>query len=100
MNKLTPLCCALLLSAACGKKESQEAPPPAKADPAGAAQTASAPPAKAPPAAASVLTEKLLSAGDHVPDFSMVAHDGTTVSPKAIDGPLVVYFYPKDETPG
>ncbi len=100
MNKLTPLCCALLLSAACGNKKSEDAPPPAKADP--AAKTASAPPAKPAPAppAASVLTEKLLSVGDHAPDFSMVAHDGTTVSPSSIDGPLIVYFYPKDETPG
>jgi len=104
MKKLAPICCALLLCAACGKKKSssEEAPPPAKSDTEGVAKTAPAPakpPAGAPPAA-SALTERLLAAGDHAPDFSMVAHDGTTVSPSSIDGPLVLYFYPKDETPG
>ncbi len=105
MKRLAPICFALLFAAACGDKKSTEAsPPPAKGDTAAGTKTATAPaapPAKAPPpAGASVLTERLLEDGARVPDFSMQAHDGSTVALSSIDGPLVLYFYPKDETPG
>lgn len=44
---------------------------------------------------------ELLRPGDAAPDFETVAHDGTAIRSKALAGqPAVVYFYPKDETPG
>ena len=42
-----------------------------------------------------------LPAGAAAPHFETVAHDGQTVSMKALRGrPVVLYFYPKDDTPG
>jgi peroxiredoxin Q/BCP len=39
--------------------------------------------------------------GDKVPDFSLKADDGTTVTPVTLAGKKVVlFFYPKDDTPG
>ena len=39
--------------------------------------------------------------GSTAPDFTAVAHDGTTVKLSAFKGrPVVLYFYPKDDTPG
>jgi thioredoxin-dependent peroxiredoxin len=39
--------------------------------------------------------------GDQAPDFSLPADNGGTVSLKALKGKTVVlYFYPKDDTPG
>jgi peroxiredoxin Q/BCP len=39
--------------------------------------------------------------GDKVPDFSLKADDGTTVTPASLAGKKVVlFFYPKDDTPG
>jgi peroxiredoxin Q/BCP len=39
--------------------------------------------------------------GKPAPDFKAVAHDGFVVQPSALKGkPIVLYFYPKDETPG
>jgi len=39
--------------------------------------------------------------GDSAPDFSLPADDGGTASLKALKGKAVVlYFYPKDDTPG
>ncbi len=44
---------------------------------------------------------KLLPVGTEAPDFESVAHDGTHVHLKELRGtPVVLYFYPKDETPG
>jgi len=44
---------------------------------------------------------KLLPVGAEAPDFESVAHDGTRVRLKELRGnPVVLYFYPKDETPG
>jgi peroxiredoxin Q/BCP len=41
------------------------------------------------------------AAGDRVPPFSMTADDGTTVSDRSLAGHrYVLYFYPKDDTPG
>ena len=43
----------------------------------------------------------MLNIGDKVPDFSLPADNGETISPKTHKGhPVVVYFYPKDDTPG
>jgi thioredoxin-dependent peroxiredoxin len=43
-----------------------------------------------------------LQVGDRIPDFSLPDADGKEVSSKDLIGekPLVLYFYPKDETPG
>ena len=39
--------------------------------------------------------------GDKAPDFTLPADDGGTVSLKALKGkPVVLYFYPKDDTSG
>ena len=43
----------------------------------------------------------LLAAGDKAPDFRTIDQDGETVSLKDFRGKKVVlYFYPKDDTPG
>ena len=42
-----------------------------------------------------------LSAGDPAPRFEMTADDGSTVSSEFLAGSrYVLYFYPKDDTPG
>jgi thioredoxin-dependent peroxiredoxin len=42
-----------------------------------------------------------LDAGDPAPDFSLTADDGSTVSSADLAGSrYVLYFYPKDDTPG
>jgi peroxiredoxin Q/BCP len=42
-----------------------------------------------------------LNAGDPVPAFEMTADDGNTVSSESLAGSrYVLYFYPKDDTPG
>jgi peroxiredoxin Q/BCP len=42
-----------------------------------------------------------LEAGDKAPDFTLPADGGGTISLKALKGkPVVLYFYPKDDTPG
>ncbi len=42
-----------------------------------------------------------LSAGDAAPDFTLTAQDGSsfTLSDALAKGPVVVFFYPKDDTP-
>jgi peroxiredoxin Q/BCP len=43
----------------------------------------------------------MLKPGDKAPPFSLPADDGTTVSLAQFRGkPVVLYFYPKDDTPG
>jgi thioredoxin-dependent peroxiredoxin len=40
-------------------------------------------------------------AGQQAPDFTIAADDGSMVSLKSLRGrPVVLYFYPKDNTPG
>jgi len=42
-----------------------------------------------------------LNVGDKAPDFTMPADGGGTVSLAALKGrPVVLYFYPRDDTPG
>jgi peroxiredoxin Q/BCP len=39
--------------------------------------------------------------GSPAPDFSLLAHDGSTVTLKDFKGkPVILYFYPKDDTDG
>lgn len=41
------------------------------------------------------------SVGSPAPDFTLPADDGSTISLSALRGrPVVVYFYPRDDTPG
>jgi peroxiredoxin Q/BCP len=42
----------------------------------------------------------LLERGAMAPELSATAHDGTVVALRELDKPAVVYFYPKDDTPG
>jgi peroxiredoxin Q/BCP len=43
----------------------------------------------------------ILHEGDPAPDFSLLADDGSTVTLTTLRGaPAVLYFYPKDDTPG
>ena len=43
-----------------------------------------------------------IQAGDKAPDFTLPKQDGAQVNLGSLlkDGPVVVYFYPRDETPG
>ena len=42
-----------------------------------------------------------LEPGSKAPDFTLPAHDGTKVKLSSLRGqPVVLYFYPKDDTPG
>ncbi len=42
-----------------------------------------------------------IEAGQKAPDFTLAADDGTKVKLSALKGqPVVLYFYPKDDTPG
>lgn len=43
----------------------------------------------------------MLTPGSPAPRFTLTAHDGDTVSLDALAGrPVVLYFYPRDDTPG
>lgn len=80
---------------AAGSGPSDPAADPGAGDPAAASETAPVdePPLEAP--------RKLLAVGAEVPAFTMQAHTGETIDPAALRGQkLVIYFYPKDETPG
>ncbi len=69
-----------LTAVACGKKDS---------------------PAEAPAKSAAPEREGYLNVGDAAPDFDAIAHDGQRVRLSDLRGKAVVlYFYPKDGTPG
>lgn len=42
----------------------------------------------------------MINEGDRAPDLTVTASDGSTVSLAAPASPLVLYFYPKDDTSG
>ncbi len=43
----------------------------------------------------------MLSVGDALPNFALINQHGETISDKMLQGhPCVIYFYPKDMTPG
>ena len=43
----------------------------------------------------------MLTTGDPAPDFELRAHDGSTVRLSSLRGrPVVLYFYPRNDTPG
>lgn len=93
MHTRLALLVALFLVQACGR----DAPAPAPAPTSASASTESA--ARAAPPAPAAAAE--LAVGMPAPDFSATAHDGALIQPSALQGKhLVLYFYPKDETPG
>src|SRR5688572_18271329 len=48
-----------------------------------------------------ITTTSDLDAGARAPDFTLQTDDGSTVRLKELRGrPVVLYFYPKDDTPG
>ncbi len=68
---------------------------PAPSQPVAPSAPAAAPEPTAPASAGPVAVDAL------APDFSATASDGTPLQIAALKGkPVVVYFYPKDETPG
>lgn len=70
----------LLLLAACGRSESPES---------------------APQQPSAEGTTSLARAGSPAPDFEVTAHSGETVQLSRLRGKnVVLYFYPKDDTPG
>ena len=97
---------SLLSLAALPACNSSSSAPPAAATAVGAASTppmAPAPSAAAPAAAGSAAAAAAVDplVGKPAPDFTAAAQDGTSVHLAALKGkPVVVYFYPKDETPG
>jgi peroxiredoxin Q/BCP len=83
---------ALLIACKSDKPGADKAPEPAPAP-----QAAPAPS----PAPAESPNANLLAVGAPAPDVSGTAHDGTEISLAKLKGkPVVVYFYPKDDTPG
>ncbi len=46
--------------------------------------------------------QKVLRIGERAPEFSLVDDSGQTftLSESLLSGPIVLYFYPKDDTPG
>ncbi len=91
------LCCVLCVSA-CNHDAAPAAAstPSASIAPATAVASASAAVAASPSA-----PTELLAVGADVPDVSAPAQDGKVVHLRELKGkPLVVYFYPKDDTPG
>ena len=49
--------------------------------------------------ASKISTALNLAVGETAPDFSLTDQNGKTVKRSAIKKPLVVYFYPADNTP-
>ncbi len=97
------------------KAKAKAAKPAAKPKPKTKAKKAPAPAAKAkapaaPPKAKSkqapdkpapAVKSSSIGEGDKVPSFDLVDHNGAQVSSAALAGePYVLYFYPKDDTPG
>jgi peroxiredoxin Q/BCP len=44
--------------------------------------------------------QSMIDEGSKVPGLKAVTSDGATIDPSAPGGPLVLYFYPKDDTSG
>jgi peroxiredoxin Q/BCP len=84
------------------KKPAAKIAPAAKAAPKAAAPKASAPKAAAPKPAAPVVVTPMPQVGDEAPDFAAVATDGSKKTLSSFRGSkhVVLYFYPKDDTPG
>ena len=42
----------------------------------------------------------VVQVGDKIPEFSLLDQNGVKRSNKGLKSPLVLFFYPKDDTPG
>jgi peroxiredoxin Q/BCP len=119
MNRNSSLILSVLLVAGCNRAAGESnqaagvtgssarltasAAAPAAAGPAAGAESAPVTAAAAPAGTETTTTSSssLLAVGAEVPDVSAVAQDGKTMKLRELKGkPLVVYFYPKDDTPG
>ena len=90
---------ALLALAACTPAASSPDPTAPSAATVAAAPLPTPAPAPAPAPTPASTADPLV--GQTAPDFTATAQDGTSVHIAALTGkPVVVYFYPKDETPG
>jgi thioredoxin-dependent peroxiredoxin len=105
LSRLAPIAlvsaaaCATPSSTAAGAASASTATEAASASTAASAPSA-APSASAPsPMASAAASEDIV--GKPAPDFTAKAQDGTSVHLAALKGKnVVLYFYPKDETPG
>ncbi len=87
-KRLVLIGCAALALAACSKHEKPQQKTPA-------APSAAAPAKQAAPAA------ELPTVGEAAPAVEAVAHTGEAVTLSAYRGrPVILYFYPKDDSPG
>ena len=82
----------------------EEAPPPASPVVGDVNVASAAPPAEkdAPGDTPGVNPNapRVIAVGSRPPDFTTKAHDGSTLSLSSLKGkPVVIYFYPKDESP-
>jgi peroxiredoxin Q/BCP len=93
---------AALALAACRKADEKAAGvAPAPAPAAAPAAAAPAAPTAAAPAPAPLGDSKLLAVGTPAPDVTGKSFDGQEISlAKLVGKPVVVYFYPKDGSPG
>jgi peroxiredoxin Q/BCP len=104
---MKPSVALVLLLAACTPSSNAAGPSTSSAPPPGPGSAAA--PAPAAPSVAAAAPQASQSAapvadslvGAPAPDFTAMAQTGTRVHLAALKGkPVVVYFYPKDETPG
>ena len=95
--------CALLIACATTQPPSPPAGTPAGSPAPGVSSAGPVAPAAPAAAAASAATSTPVDdiVGKPAPDFGATAQDGTPTRLASFKGkPVVVYFYPKDETPG
>jgi|GEM_PF-2524949 len=89
---------AFLAPAGCSKDKKQET---SKAAPKTARQGDKTAATKTAPAPKPEQAPQVAQVGKLAPDFTAEAHTGKTITLSALRGqPVVLYFYPKDETPG
>ena len=105
MRTTSLLVAAFPLLFGCSRPAAVESNPPvsslSSATPAAVSAAPSATPASGASAASAEPASTLLAVGTEVPDVSAVAQDGKTVHLRALKGkPVIVYFYPKDDTTG
>jgi len=107
MQRTLPLVLVGLALAACEHDSSP--PPPAPTNTAAltptptaaSTSTSTSTSPSAPSSTPTTTSASSLAIGSPPPDFTAKASDGTSVHLAALKGkPVVVYFYPKDETPG
>jgi peroxiredoxin Q/BCP len=103
VKNLFLLLASLVLPAACAAPSSTASAPASASAPLASAPTPESafapPPASAPAPTLADAPDELV--GKPAPDFTSAAQDGTSVHLAALKGKhVVLYFYPKDETPG